>query len=466
MEVPEAFGHGAAISPPYTLRGVVRTRRPPGPPGHPLLGHIPQVRRDTLGFMTRTAHEYGDLVALRFGPSPGLLVSHPHAIEQILVTDRRRFVKGVAYRIIARLTGHGLLTSEGDTWRRSRRLMQPAFHRERIASYADVMVSYAGRTAGRWSARKTVDVHEEMMRLTLEVVAKTLFDADVTVETEAKVGDAMKTALESGTRILQSLSFLLPNAIPTPANLRVRGARRRLDRIIYRLIADRRSRGEIRGDLLSLLLEARDEGAGKMTDRWVRDQAMTLFLAGHETTAIGLTWAFYLLSRHPDVAEKLGAELDLLGNRSPTVHDLPQLRYTRMIVEEALRLYPPAFAISRRPLGAYELEGYRVRRGTNIVMSQWVVHRDPRFFKEPDAFRPERWDGNLAERLPAFAYFPFGGGQRLCIGRSFAMMEAVLILATIARRHRLELVGDREVIPEAALTLRPKGGLYMNIHAR
>ncbi|MDP9343077.1 MAG: cytochrome P450 [Actinomycetota bacterium] len=442
--------------------------RPPSPKGRLLSGHIVPMRRDSLGFMTRAAREHGDVVGLRFGPSRALLLSHPDQVEQVLVTQRRSFAKGKAVLLIGRVTGDGLVVSEGDFWRRQRRLIQPAFHHGRIAAYGDTMVAFTERRLDTWSDGETRDVHEELMGLTLEIVVKTLFDADVSREAETEVGSAVEVAVGCLNEVLTSFLFFVPPGVPIPTNLRLKRAVKRLDAVLYRIIEEHRASGIDRGDLLSTLLRARDEDDGShMTDRQVRDEAMTLFLAGHETTSIALTWAWYLLSQHPEAEARLHEELDdVLGGRAPTVADVPNLQYAGHVVTETLRLYPPAPALGREAVEGCEVAGYPVRKGTDVIVSQWVIQRDPRWFDDPEAFRPERWEDDLARRIPRFAYFPFGGGQRTCIGSSFATMEATLLLATMAQRFRFRLVEGHPVEPQARFTLRPAHGMRMVLEAR
>lgn len=439
---------------------------PPGPPGHWLLGHLRELGRDRLGFLRRCADVYGDVVFLRYGRRPVYLLSHPDHLEYVLVANPRRFVKSYVVRLLRPVVGDGLLTSEGDFWLRQRRLAQPAFHKARLATYGDVMVGCAQRVTSRWRDGESRDIHAEMMRLTLDIVARTLFGAEV--EREAtEVAGAMHVLMAAFARRRSSL-LPLPLALPTPGTLRLRRAVAQLDAVIYRIIARRRATGEDREDLLSLLLRARDEGDGtRMTDRQLRDEVMTLFLAGHETTATALSWTWYLLAQHPAVAERLEAELDeVLAGRAPTVAELPRLRYAELVLLESMRLYPPAHSISREALQDCEIGGYPTPRGTTLLMSQWVLHRDPRHFPEADRFQPERWAGGLAERLPRFAYFPFGGGPRVCIGSGFAMMEATLLLATIAQRFRLGLVPGVRVRPDPSVTLRPVPGMPMIVRER
>ncbi len=438
---------------------------PPGPKGHPLWGNLSDFRRDRLGFLTRAARDWGDVVPLRFGPRRLLLVSDPALIESVLVANSRHFVKGAGLRRNRHVFGNGLLVSDGDFWRRQRRLAQPAFHRQRIAAYADTMVAYTERLLAGWRDGETRDLHQEMMGLTLEIVAKTLFDADVTGDVRA-VGDALDLLMTSFTARM-NLTLLLPESLPTPTNRRLREAVARLDAIVFGIIERRRAGGEDHGDLLSMLLQARDEDGGRMTDRQLRDEALTLFAAGHETTALALTWTFYLLAQHPAAEAKLAAELDaVLGGRAPTLEDRPNLPYTEQVVTEAMRLYPPAWTIGREAVADCPLGPYQLPKGDAVLMSQWVVHRDPRWFDRPDEFDPDRWADGLAKRLPRFAYFPFGGGPRVCIGNTFAQMEATLLLATIARRYRLALVPGRPIVPAPSITLRPKHGLRVTLHER
>jgi cytochrome P450 len=439
--------------------------RPPGPKGTFLLGNLSGFNRDPLGFLTRCARAYGDVVYLRTFNLPVYLVSHPDQIEEVLVTQNRNFIKdkGLRLRPGRRLFGNGLLTSEGEFWIRQRRLAQPAFHRERIAAYGEVMVAYTERMLDEWRAGEARDFHQDMMRLTLEIVAKTLFDAEAADEAD-EVSQALE-AVQEQFSAQGSLSQLLGNFLPTPSYLRFQKAVKRLDEIIYRIIEQHR--GQQTGDLLSLLLEAQDEDGSQMTDRQLRDEAITLFLAGHETTALALSWTCYLLGQHPAAEEQLVAELEeVLGDRAPGVADLPRLRYTEMIVKEARRLYPPAWGIGREALESCAIGGYRVPAGAQVMMCQWIVHRDPRYFDEPEAFRPERWADDLAKRLPKYAYFPFGGGPRLCIGNSLATMEATLILATIAQQFQLTLLPEHPVTLLPSITLRPKEGVKVRLAER
>ena len=437
-----------------------------GPTGRFLVGHLLELRADLLSFLTTTARTYGDIALVQYGPRPVYLLSHPDAVEAVLVTHSRSFAKGYFYRLLHQLLGHGLLTSEGAVWRRQRRLMQPAFHRQQVAGYGATMVAYTQRLLADWQDGQVRDIHADMMALTLQVVCQALFDADV-AEEAPEVGTALMVALQAIDGLMNGPAFLLPDWVPTPGKRRLDRAVRQLDQLIYRLIAERRQRGARRGDLLSLLLQARDDNGSGMTDQQLRDEAMTIVLAGHETTALALSWAWYLLAQDPAAEHRLQAEVDqVLAGRPPTVGDLPHLPEAERIILEAMRLYPPIPAVGRETTTLVEIGGYLLPAGTNVMLSPWVVQRDRRFFAEPEAFRPERWVDGLAKRLPRGAYFPFGGGPRLCIGQPFALLEAQLILATIAQRYTLALLPDHPVIPEPSLTLRPKYGLRMRLEAR
>ena len=439
--------------------------RPPGPKGHFLVGNLPELGKDILGLFTSCARNYGDVAYLSLAGWPAFVLSHPDHIEQVLVTDHKNFIKHTFFwRHVRGIFGNGLLTSEGDLWLRQRRLAQPAFHRDRIAAYGDVMVSFTERALDEWKDGETRDVHHDFMRLTLLIVAKVLFDTDVAHEVETIGG-----ALDDATKEIASRfrrPFRIPDAIPIPGNLRYRRAVRRLDGVVHRIIDEHRDH-DGRGDLLGLLMEARDEDGHAMTDVQLRDEAITILLAGHETTALVLSWTCYLLSRHPSVAHHLHDELnDVLGGRPPRVADLPRLRLTEMVVMESMRLYPPAYALGREAVHDCTIAGYNVPARTSIFISPWVVHRDARWFDRPEEFLPERWAGNAAQRLPRFAYFPFGGGPRICIGNRFAMMEAVLLLACIARRFRLVLDDEKGVTLFPSITLRPANGLKMTLRRR
>lgn len=428
---------------------------------------IVDFRGNPLSFLENLARDYGDLASFRIGPHRFVFVNHPDYIKEVLVTRQANFIKSRALQRAKCFLGEGLLTAEGAAHRRQRRLAQPAFHRERVAGYGDAMVDYAARTRDAWHDGAEIDVSHEMMRLTLAVVARTLFGAEVESEAE-EIDEAFTTVMNGFNRLLLPFSEYF-DALPLPGNRRRERAAARLDETIYRMIAARRDDDEERDDLLSMLLRARDdEGDGTgMSDKQLRDEALTIFLAGHETTANALTWTWYLLSQHPEIEARLHAEVDeVLGGRAATVADLPRLRYTEMVVAESMRVYPPVWAIGRQAIDDFSLGGYTIPGGTMILMGQWVMHRDPRYYDDPDRFDPERWTPERKAARPKFAYFPFGGGARVCIGEPFAWMEGVLLLATIAQRWRLRLADDARVAPQPLMTLRPKHGMPMVVHAR
>lgn len=423
-------------------------------------------RRDPITYLQRAADECGDIVRLPLGRQPVYLINHPDLIKDVLVTHQKQFKKGRGLEQIKRLLGEGLLTSESEFHLRQRRLMQPAFHRQRIAAYGEAMTHYARQTRERWRAGETRDIHDDMMRLTLAIVGKTLFGAEVEAEA-AEIDGALGEVI--GLFHLLHLPFSdLLEKLPLPAVRRFRAARARLDSIIYRLIAEHRAVGEDRGDLLSMVLAARDEDdGGQMTDEQVRDEALTLFLAGHETMANAMTWTWYLLSQHPEVESRFHAELDAaLAGRTPTVDDLPRLPYTRRVLSESLRLYPPAWIIGRRLLTDYALDRYTLPAQSIVLPCQAVTHHDPRFWPDAERFDPDRWTPEAETARPRFSFFPFGGGPRICIGEQFAWMEGVLLLAVIAQRWRLRLAPDQVVATQPIVTLRPRYGMRMRVESR
>lgn len=443
-----------------------QSKLPPGPSGHAILGVMPEFNRDTLGFITR-CKEYGDVVRARFFYVPAYFLYDPKDIEYILSTNAKNFIKSMSLRsnFFTRLLGTGLLTSEGEFWRRQRRLAQPGFHRQRISEYADVMVAYAERLVSHWQAGEARDIHRDMMRLTLEIVARTLFNADVSGDAE-HVGQVLSEIVKPFAS-QATLKWILNNRLPTPAHFRFHQLARQIDEIVYRIIAERRQSGRDEGDLLSMLLQAQDDDGTQMTDSQLRDEVMTLFLAGHETTALTLSWAWYLLGRNPVSEARFHAELDeVLGGRNPTFSDLPKLKFTEKIAKEAMRLYPPAFGVGRQALEECEIGGFRIPPKSQVFAFQWVTQRDPRYFENPDEFEPDRWTEKLASTLPKYAYFPFGGGPRACIGNTFAMMEIVLVMATVGQRFRLRLASDEEAQIMPAMSLRPRNEIKVLVEPR
>lgn len=440
---------------------------PPSSLGKPFIGHLLEFRRNPPKFLSRLAREFGDIVHFKLGPQDMYLLNHPDYVRDVLVTHNRNFVKSRGLVMAKKFLGESLLTSEGEFHRRQRRLAQPAFHRQRINAYADAMTDYASRTRERWRDDETLDIWQEMMRLALSIVGKTLFDADVEAEAP-QIGKALTDVMQLFERITNPFASLL-DKLPLPGNIRWLKAKQRLDSTIYRIINERRASGEDRGDLLSMLLFAHDEegDGGGMTDEQLRDEAMTLFVAGHETTANALTWTWYLLSQHPEVEAKLHREIDtVLAGKLPGAADVARLPYTEMVFAEAMRMYPPAWTMGRRVLTDYQIGKYVVPAGSIVLMSQWVTHHDSRFFPEPFMFDPERWTPEARETRPKFTYFPFGGGPRVCIGEQFAWMEGALVIATIAQRWKMSLAPGQLVEPKAMITLRPKHGMRMVLSTR
>jgi cytochrome P450 len=435
---------------------------PPGPRRSLLSSIVYGPGRNPLAFFTSVAREYGDVARLRMAGDDVFLVSDPRLVRDVLVTHQRNFTKGRGLQRAKRLLGEGLLTSEDPLHVRQRRLIQPAFHRDRIAAYAAVMTEYADRTSRSWQAGVTLDVAHEMMRLTLAIVGKTLFDQDVGAQAR-EVRGALSDVMDSfWVQMLPFYDYI--ERLPLPALRRSRKARARLDRIVYGMITERRRAATDRGDLLSMLLLAQDDEAGGagMTDQQVRDEAMTIFLAGHETTANALSWTWYLLSGAPDAEARLHEEIDrVLQGRLPMLKDVTALTFTEQVVTESMRLYPPAWIIGRRAIEDYALDGYLVPAGSIVIISPGVIHRDARYFPEPDRFLPERWSAEFKASLPPFAYLPFGGGARRCIGDQFAWMELLLVVSTIAQRWKLRLVPGHPVLPQPVVTLRLKHGLKM-----
>jgi cytochrome P450 len=434
------------------------------------LANLLRARHDLAGFLLALHRDQGDIARARIGNLRVHLIAHPDHVRDVLVTHQRAFMKGHVLQRAKMLLGEGLLTSEGEFHLRQRRLVQPAFHRQRIAVYAREMVDRAWITGDRWRDGQTVDMDHEMMALTLAIVARTLFDADVDTEAD-EIGSALTEVL----RLFQTVfipGMQLLDRLPLPHTRRFARARGRLDATIYRLIAERRrerARGEERGDLLSMMLAAQDaEGdGGSMTDEQLRDEAMTLFLAGHETTSNALTWTWYLLSQNHAAEERLHDEIDrVLGQRRATTDDLASLPYTRMVLSESMRLYPPAYAIGRMALEDYEVGGVVIPRRCLAVVSPLVTQRDARWFPEPERFAPERWTPEAQAARPKFSYFPFGGGTRMCIGDQFAWTEGMLLLATLAQRWHAELAAGQRVAMKPMITLRTRYGMRMVLRRR
>ena len=451
-----------------TQRASTSTRHisPPGPRENRLLGGSARIiQRDPLGFNMSMFERYGNVVRVHFLIWPTYMVFHPQDVKHVLQENHRNYSKDTyLIHFLRPLLGNGLFSNDGQSWLHQRRLMQPAFHRKQLATFGRMMTGATESMLERWqhasSLNQSLDVAQEMMQLTLQIVGQALFSIDLSDETDT-VGQAF-TALMAP---LMDYIFnpVPPLGFPTPRNRRIQQHIRTLDGVVQTIITEHRQRDADKDDLLSTLLAARDEETGEqMNDRQLRDEIMTLLLAGHETTANALTWTWYLLSQHPEAESLLHAELEqVLGGRIPTVEDLPRLTYTRMVLEETLRLYPPAVGFNRKAMADDEVGGYFIPAGTLIWLSPYTTHRHPEFWEKPDVFDPERFSQERSAGRPHFAHFPFGGGPRLCIGNHFAMMEAQLVLATIAQHYRLRLVPDHKVEPQALLTLRPRGGLPM-----
>lgn len=439
---------------------------PPSPPPAFFGGNALQYRRDPLGFLVRNAQLYGDTIRIMIFRFPVYQINHPDDIQIVLTKQAARFHKSIIYKTtLSEFLGNGLLISDGEFWRRQRRLAQPAFHTQRIQSYADIMLDYTERLLETWADGQTRNIADDMMKLTLYIVAKTLFDADVSGES-AKVGEALEVLLH--TVIEQSrIVIRMPRWLPTPHRLRKRWSIQTLDDVMMGIISERRQQRDDKGDLLSMLMLAEDDEGRGMTDKQVRDEALTLFLAGHETTANALTWTWYLLSQHPEVEARLHAEVDqVLAGRTPTLADLANLPYTEQIIKESMRLYPPAWGFGRQPIEEVALTHYTLPKRSSVMVVPYIVHRDERWFPDPERFDPDRFSPENEASIPKYAYLPFGGGPRVCIGNSFALMEARLILASIASRYRLSLVPGHKVEPEPLVTLRPRYGMRMRLTRR
>jgi len=426
---------------------------------------VNHLRSNLLDNLRETFDTYGDVVRFRVADQQMVLFRHPDHIREVLVTQSRYFIKDEDYTDpntgLARWLGNGLLISEGDFWKKQRKLVAPAFHTQRIAAYADTMVRSTLDRLAHWPAEGKLDIASEMMHITLQIVARTLFNTDLEDDVK-RIAQAMQTVNDFSGGL-----HVLPPWVPTPGELAARRSRAVLDEIVYRLIAEWRRHGVDNGDLLSMLLLTEDENGERMSDEQVRDEAVTLLLAGHETTANALNWTWMLLSQHPQIEAWLHAELDqVLQGRAPTLADLRRLPYTEMVVKESMRLYPPAPGVGRIAVEDVEIGGYQVPKGTNVTAMIYFAHRDPRYWDDPHIFRPERFAPENEDKLYKPAYLPFGNGPRICIGNSFAMMEAQLVLATIAQRYALAMEPGQPVKPIASITLFPKDGLPMRIRQR
>jgi cytochrome P450 len=449
---------------------------PPGP--HSILPNklLRKFMNDPIKTLMDIAHTYGDICHFKFGKQHIYLLNNPDYIEGILIRDHKNFIKSRGLQVSKRLLGDGLVTSEGEYHDRQRRLIQPAFHPNRIKGYGDIMTNHAVRMQERWKDGGTLDIHKEMMHVTSEIISKAVLGSDIKAE-EDEVGLALQTCMEYFNRLQMPFGELIEKIPILPINKGYQSAKKKLDSIVYAMIKEHRD-NESKGvyhkeDLLYTLLQAQDTeaGIGRMTDLQLKDEVMTIFLAGHETTSNALTWTFYLLSQHPTVDDRLYAELSsVLGdkdaNRIPTVEDIPKLEYTEKVFRESMRLYPPAWTLGRRVINDYKVDRYLIPAGSIILMSQYVMHHDSRYFSDPDVFYPDRWSKEAKLHLPRFSYFPFGGGIRGCVGEPFAWMEGILLLATICRHWKMHHDRDHKVGLKPLITLRPKYGMRMKLESR
>ncbi len=428
----------------------------------PVVGHLFAFRKDPIRFILDARNEHGDIARMNLAGKPVYLLFNPELIQEVLVAQTKSFRKSRALQLARELLGDGLVTSEGEFHLKQRRMMQPAFHRKKIMEYGEVMSREGARFRAELKDGDTIDLHESMMALTLRIVARTLFDADV--EGDAKdVGQALHAALGMFERVTNPFAAVLAR-LPLPATIRFNRAKKRLFAIIDRIIEEHR--GHDHGDLLSMLLSAVDEeDQSKMSMKQVRDEALTLFLAGHETTANALTWTFFLLSKHPEVRARMFEEIDRIAGNSERIspEQIASLEYTRIVFQESLRLYPPAWTIGREATADVQIGPWKIEKGSICLMSQYAVHRDARWFENPDEFRPERWTAESSR--PKFSFFPFGGGPRTCIGDQFAWMEGTLLLAEISRKWTFEPQTE-QVTPQPLITLRPRGGIRATVRAR
>ncbi|MFC6992447.1 cytochrome P450 [Haladaptatus sp. GCM10025707] len=436
-----------------------RDARPPGPTGLPVVGNSLQFGRDPLSYMTHAARAYGDVVYLEFAGMPFYQLNHPDLVKYVLVENNQNYRKGDLFQYELRLLGQGLLNSEGAAWREQRHRLEPAFHPQRIAAFAEMMTGYTERFLEEWADEEVRDVHEDMMRLTLEIVADALFSVDIRRES-TEIGEALETVMEQFRRSSR-LPLEVPDWLPTRTNLEFHRAAKALDAVVANIIRERNA-GTREGadDVVSRLLDA------GVPEENLRDEVLTLVLAGHETTALALSYTFDLLTRHPPVLAEVQAELDSLAGHPPTMADVKAMTRTDQVLKESMRLYPPVYGLLREPLTDDEIGGYHIPVGATVGMHQWVIHRDPRFFSDPRSFRPDRWTPAFERELPAFAYFPFGGGPRRCIGDRFAMLEAKFVLGTILQQFDVEAVSTKPLELDPAITLRPKGGIRVRVTRR
>jgi cytochrome P450 len=434
-----------------------------GPRGRPLTGNLADFARDPLDFLTRTAQEHGPVSSLRFARARAVLLSDPAMIEEVLVRKRLDFIKNGPIRAQHRLFGKGLLINEGESWAKQRRLTQPAFHPGNLGPYVPVVAARTSRMLDGWRDGETRDIHLEMKNLLMGIVAECLFGPTVAPRA-AEIGDAVEGAMDRYAA-RRGTARLLPDWVPLSDSRRYLNGVREIDEFVTETVSSRRSAPSGKNDLLSMLLAARDESGQPMSPGQIRDEAINLFVGGFDTPSLVLSWTWYLLANHPEIAERVAAEADeVLGARSPELGDLQRLDFTQKVLKESMRLYPPAWLLGREPVRDVEIGGVTIPRGTIVLISQWVMHRDGRYFGQPLRFDPDRWSEKI--ELPRFVYFPFGAGPRVCIGAAFATLECTLSLAMIAQRFRFAMSTADAVLPQPTMTLRPKGGMPGRIVVR
>jgi cytochrome P450 len=478
----KAFRHSAAGKTNDRQRDHYYRRYPPGPSSSILPSKLlNQFMRDPISTLMNIAYQYGEISHFKFGRRHIYLVNNPEQIENILIRDHKNFIKSRGLQVSRRLLGEGLVTSEGEYHDRQRRIIQPAFHPTRVKSYGQIMVDYAEHMSERWQDETIVDIHREMMHMTSAIIAKSVLGSDIVDAESDRVNNALLTSMKYFNRVLMPFGEVIGKIPILPINKNFRSAKNTLDSIVYRMIKEHRSdlgteknKHHDGYDLLHALIDAQDPDAGiePMSDTQLRDEVMTIFLAGHETTANALTWTFYLLSQNPEVEHKLHNELhSVLGNdttRLPTIEDIPKLEYTEKVFRESMRLYPPAWTLGRQALTDYTMidNNYVIPKGSIILMSQYVMHRNPRYFSNAEEFDPDRWTKDFKSSLPRFTYFPFGGGIRGCVGEPLAWIEGILVLATICRKWKMQHDPSHIVELKPLITLRPKYGMRMKLTRR
>jgi cytochrome P450 len=443
-----------------------KTKRPPGPKSKFPLDHLFNFRRDGIGFLKKIADEHGDIVQFKIGPIRVVLLNHPDLIKEVLSKNHRNFIKGRPLEMAKEILGEGLLTSEGDYHDRQSRIIQPAFHRKMLESYASVITEYATRLMNNWQDGSEVDIMEEMINMSTAIAGKVFFSIDLEKEAP-QINKALAIASSFFGRVTVPFSELLLK-LPLPGSIRFRKAKAFLDEMIYKIIDDRKRSGIDNGDLLSLLLCAQNEnGSEGMSDEQIHDEAITLFLTAFDTTSLALTWSWYLLFQNPGPEMELHKEIDVvLGGRIPTAEDLTKLKYTRMVMSESMRMFPPIYIIAREAVEDFAIDSYVLPTGTLVLMSPYLIHHDTRFYSDPETFNPHAWAQFSPGESSKYQYFPFGAGPRSCIGQHFAWMEGVLVLATIAQQWRLALVPGHPVALQQGINLRPKHGMKMKLHRR